>query len=94
MAESNFDPPDPYLIDLAARINKAARQGKISFFAKAGDVSVIFQHGAKRAVVALEGRPSDGDVEAMVVALESWSGFAVNGSPYTTEIPPLPESGW
>ena len=91
---TQFDPPDPDLTALAAAINNKARAGKISFFARQGDVSAVFQNGSKRAVIALDGRPSDGDIDAMVTALESWTGFQAEGSPYSIEVPPLPESGW
>lgn len=89
-----FDPPDPYLTDLAARINKKLRAGRVSFFTLGGDHSAIFQHSSRRAVIRLGGRPSDVDIDAMVQAIESWAGFQVDGSPYSTEIPPLPDSGW
>lgn len=94
MAVANFDPPDPYLTDLAGRINKQVRQGRVSFFVRGGEHSAIFQYGSKRAVIELGGRPSDADIDAMVQAIELWSGFALDGSPYSTEVPPLPESGW
>lgn len=94
MAEQFFDPPDPELIGLAKTINNKARAGKVSFFSRGGVVSVIFANGSRRRVIALDGRPTDGDVDAMVSALESWSGFQDQGSAYSTEIPPLPESGW
>lgn len=89
-----FDPPDSDLAALAAIVNKKARSGRVSFFAKQGDVSAIFQHGARRAVIALGGRPSESDIDDMATALESWSGFQSDVSPYSPEVPSLPESGW
>jgi hypothetical protein len=89
-----FDPPDADLTALAAEINKKTRSGRVSFFSKAGDVSVIFAEGPRRRLIPLDGRPTDGDIDAIVVALESWAGFRQEGSAYSIEVPPLPESGW
>ena len=91
---ATFDPPDSYLAELAGKINKAARVGRVTFLTRDGEHSVIFQHGGRRAVIALGGRPSDADITAMVEAVESWAGFRLDGSLYSTEVPPLPESGW
>ena len=93
-----FDLPDPYLTELAQAINKKAKQGRVMFFSKTDrDIityMIIFQNGGRRTVVTLNGKPTDGDVDDIVTALESWSGYRVNGSLYSTEVPPLPVSEW
>ena len=96
MAETKnlFDPPDPNLIDLAVQINKKARQGKVMFCSKQGEVMAIFYSGGKRVVIKLGGRPSEIDIDDLVQALESWAGFQSEVVPYSTEVPPLPESSW
>ncbi len=89
-----FDQPDTHLRDLAVQINAKARQGKVLFFSRQGEVSAVFSNGPKRVVVQLGGRPSEIDVDDLVQALESWAGFQSEAVPYSTEVPPLPESGW
>ena len=92
--ENKFDPPDPYLQELAIRINRSARQGTVSFFSKNDMYSVIFQSGSRREVLRLNGKPNDIDIEGIVQAIESWAGFRINGSAYSFEPPPLPTSEW
>jgi|SRR5271157_2880056 len=93
-----FDLPDAYLAGLALSINKKARQGRVTFFSKTNkDVityMVIFQNGSHRTIVTLNGKPTDGDVDDIVTALESWAGYQVNGSEYTIEVPKAPASEW
>ncbi len=91
---NRFDPPDLGLTVLAAEINKKARQGKVMFVSRQGDVSAIFSDGPKRAVLTLGGRPSEVDIDDLVRALESWAGFRSDVVRYSTEVPPAPESSW
>ena len=89
-----FDQPDPRLRDLAVQINAKARQGKVMFFSKQGEVSAVFSNGPKRVVLTLGGQPSEVDIDDLVQALESWAGFQADVPLYSTDVPPPPESGW
>ena len=91
---NKFEPPDPYLQELAAKINKVSRQGRVSFFCQNEEHSAIFQNGSRRAVVRLYGKPTEADIDSIVQAIESWAGFKLNGSAYSVEVPPLPVSEW
>ena len=92
--KSLFDPPDPYLQELAVKVNKASRVGTVSFFSSQETFSAIFQSGSRRAVVRLYGRPTEADIDSIVEAIEGWAGFQANGSAYSLEMPPLPASEW
>ena len=81
MAETKnrFDPPDPHLIDLAVQINKKARQGKVMFCSKQGEVLAVFTNGSKRVALTLSGRPSEVDIEDLVQALKISGWIPVGG---------------
>lgn len=89
-----IDPPDPDLIDLARKIGKQSRIGRVSFFSRDGHYSLILEDGPRRRVIVLHGRPTDGDIDDIVLALETWAGFRDESAAYSVELPPLPESGW
>jgi hypothetical protein len=89
-----FDLPDADLIALAVAINARTKVGRVSFFSQDERYSIIFQAGSRRAVVRLQGRPHDGDIEDIITALEAWAGAGSEDAQYSTELPPAPESGW
>lgn len=99
LIEDKFVQPDKDLLALSDLINKKTNTGRVNFYGvqQQDDIvewHIVFQNGPKRATVALQGRPSEDQVDEFVTALEAWAGYKGEGSLYTTDVPKDPATEW
>jgi hypothetical protein len=96
--DDRFEQPDAELLALSRAVNDKCRTGRVTFFGTRFEDGVhwsaIFQDGSRRATINLQGRPVDDDLQDIITALESWAGFRIDGSPYSTEPPKPPADEW